>query len=43
MSSAYTLNVEAAYAFWTRGFLAAVVLRGAFYLVWHIAWPLLYY
>ena len=43
VSTAYTLNVSAAYVFWTRGFLAAVVLRGAFYLVWHIAWPLVYY
>jgi len=40
---AYVLNVLAAYLFWTRGFLAAVVLRLAFYLVWHVLWPLVWY
>ena len=39
VSTAYTLSVGAAYILWTRGFRGAVVLRGAFYLVWHIAWP----
>lgn len=43
VSTAYLLNVLAAYFFWTRGFLAAVALRWSFYLVWHIAWPVLYY
>ncbi|MCS3860047.1 hypothetical protein [Salinibacter ruber] len=40
---AYVLNVGAAYFFWTRGFLAAVVLRWSYYLVWHVVWPLFAY
>lgn len=40
---AYALNVLAAYYFWTRGFLAALVLRWSFYLIWHIAWPVVIY
>jgi hypothetical protein len=43
VATAYALNVLAAYFFWTRGFLAAVVLRWSFYVIWHIAWPVLYY
>lgn len=43
VATAYVLNVLAAYFFWSRGFLAALLLRWSFYLVWHIAWPAFYY
>ena len=36
----YALNFAQAWTFRRSGFLASIVLRVVFYLVWHIAWPL---
>lgn len=35
------LNLAQVYAFRRAGFLAAVVLRVTFYVVWHVLWPLI--
>jgi hypothetical protein len=37
-ASDFVLNLAQVYAFRRWGFLAAVVLRTSFYLVWHVAW-----
>ena len=36
----YALNLAQAWVFRKRGFFAAIVLRTAFYLVWHVLWGL---
>ena len=36
----YALNFAQAWFFRKRGFLAAIVVRVAFYLVWHVLWGL---
>jgi hypothetical protein len=36
----YALNFAQAGVFRRRGFLAAILLRVAFYLVWHVLWGL---
>lgn len=33
---AFLVNFGAAYTFWRAGFLAALLTRGAFYLIWHL-------
>ena len=33
---AFAVNMEAAYVFRRARFLAAVITRGAFYLIWHV-------
>jgi hypothetical protein len=36
----YALNLAQAWTFRRSGFLASILLRVVFYLVWHIVWPL---
>jgi len=37
----YALNLGQVWLFGNAGFVAAVILRVAFYVVWHVLWPAL--